>query len=219
MLHLKIGDSVVVKQNIQDPDSDICIGGWQGRISDIDTEKNLICIEWDSYTLKQMPNEFIEQSECDGLNWRRMFLETHTVETSQPRDKEEDVKSTIDYLNKKYFWLSFGEAGKRIAEVLNRKNNDDELTAYKAWEEYLTETLNFPFKAKIAEPQERGPLQSGDQVKVTGIELYDDLYGIIMQVYLGRRKYAFPLCDLDVIDQFSKNYQPVEDYKIWFANH
>ena len=219
MAYFKIGDSVVVKQNVQDPDSDFCIGGWQGRISDIETEKNLICIEWDSYTLKQMPNKFIEQSECDGLDWRRIFLETHEVEISQPRDKEEDVKYTVDYLNKKYFWLRFGEAGKRIDELLNRKNGDDELSAYKAWEQYLTETLIFPFKAKIAEPQEKGPFQSGDQVKVTELELVDDLYGIIMQVYSGRRKYAFPLCELDVIDQLSTNHQPVEDYKLWFANH
>jgi len=219
MLHLKTGDSVVVKQNVQDPDFDICIGGWQGRISDIETQKNLICIEWDSYTLKQMPSELIEQSEYDGLDWQRMFLKTHEVEPSQPRDTEDNVKSTIAYLHKKYFWLRFGEAGKRIAEVLNRKNSDDELTAYEAWEEYLFETLTFPFKAKIAEPQEKGPLESGEQVKVTEVEASDDLYGIIMQVYLGRRKYDFPLCELDAIEQLSTNHQPVEDYKIWFANH
>lgn len=49
--------------------------------------------------------------------------------------------------------------------------------------------------------------------------MHDDLYGIIMTVHLERRKYAFPLCELDVIDKLSINYQPVEDYKILFANH
>lgn len=219
MSYFRIGDSVVVNQNVHDPDSNICIGGWQGRISEINTQEDLICIEWDSYTLRRMQSEIIEQSEYNGLDWSRMFLQTDEVEISQPRDTKEDVKSTIAYLNNKYWWFGFGEEGKRIVAVLDKKNCENENHAYQAWEEYLTGVLDFPFKAEIAEPQEKGPLQSGDKVKVSGIELSDDLYGIIMTVHLGRRKYAFPLCELDVIDKLSTNYQPVQDYKIWFANH
>ncbi len=219
MPYLKIGDSVVVNQNVHDPDANICIGGWQGRISEIDTQENLICIEWDSYTLRRMPSEVIEQSEYNGLDWRRMFLQTDEIKKTQPRDTEEDVKSTLAFLNKEYRWFGFGEEGKRIVAVLNKVKCENENDAYHAWEEYLKEVLDFPFKAEIAEPQEKGPFQSGDQVKVSGIEMHDELYGIIMTVRLERRKYAFPLCELDVIDKISTNYQPVEDYKIWFANH
>jgi hypothetical protein len=39
MSYFKIGDSIVVKQNVHEPDSNICIGGWQGRISEINTQK------------------------------------------------------------------------------------------------------------------------------------------------------------------------------------
>jgi hypothetical protein len=182
-------------------------------------KKNIICIEWDSHTLREMPHEIIVQSEYNGLDWRRMFLQTDEVKICQPRDTKEDVKSTIDYLNKKYWWFGFGEEGKRIVEVLNKVNCENENHAYLAWEEYLKEVLDFPFKAEIAEPQEKGHFKSGDKVKVSGIEMYDDLYGIIMTVHLERCKYAFPLCELNVIDKLSTNYQPVEDYKIWFANH
>ena len=212
------GNSVVVNQNIHDPDFDICIEGWQGRISEIDTQANLICIEWDSFTLSQMPSEIIEQCEEEGWDWKRMFLQIDEVELTHPRDKKEDVKSTIDYLNKKYWWSSFGEEGKRIDAVLNRKDGEDEFSAFEAWEKYLTEVLDFPFKAVIARPQEKGQLQSGNKVKVWGTEGSEDLYGIIMNVHLGRRKHACPLCELEVMDKSSTNYQPIEDYKTWFAN-
>ena len=218
MSQFKIEDSVVVKQNVHDPDFNICIEGWQGRISEIDIQENLICIEWDSFTLSQMPSEIIEQCEEEGWDWKRMFLQIDEVELTHPRDKKEDVESAIDYLNKKYWWSSFGEGGKRIDAVLNRKDGEDEFSDFEAWEKYLTEVLNFPFKAIINKWQEKGPLRSGDKVKVWGVEGSEDLYGIIMRVHMRLRKYAIPLCELDIIDQLSTNYQPVEDYKTWFAN-
>jgi hypothetical protein len=48
--------------------------------------------------------------------------------------------------------------------------------------------------------------------------LVDDLYGVIVDLRHGRRKYAFPLCDLEVTDKHSPNYQIVRDYAVWFAN-
>ena len=57
-LNLKIGGSVKVKEGSMCPDSeDLCIGGWQGRISEIgedDDANDLICIRWDSITLKNI---------------------------------------------------------------------------------------------------------------------------------------------------------------------
>ena len=37
--NLKIGDSVIVKPNVKDPDLGIDIGGWQGRISEINADE------------------------------------------------------------------------------------------------------------------------------------------------------------------------------------
>ena len=39
-----------------------------------------------------------------------------------------------------------------------------------------------------------------------------------MSLRRERRKYVFPLCDLEVVDKSSSNYQPVKDYAVWFAN-
>ena len=75
----KTGDSVVVRQGTKEPDlEEFEIGGWQGRIVEIDTEsdkhKNLITIEWDSLTLKHIPSYYIEQSVKDGYDWQNTVL-------------------------------------------------------------------------------------------------------------------------------------------------
>ena len=59
---LKIDDSVKVKNGILCPDmEDLCIGGWQGRISEIaedDDDNTIVRIEWDSITLKNIPDYY-----------------------------------------------------------------------------------------------------------------------------------------------------------------
>ncbi|WP_161598646.1 MULTISPECIES: calcium-binding protein [Desulfonatronospira] len=93
-----------------------------------------------------------------------------------------------------------------------------QIHAFDAWERHLEEVLKLPFEAVVSEFQEKGLLQQVDKVKVHGFEGWDNLYGIIVSIRAGRRKYAVPLCDLEVIDRTSSNYQPVKDYAVWFAN-
>ena len=53
---LKIGNSVVVKQGTLDPDYQIDMGGWQGKITEIeksDDGQQLVGIKWDIITLKK----------------------------------------------------------------------------------------------------------------------------------------------------------------------
>ena len=214
----KAGDSVVVKPGMVDPDFGLEIGGWQGRILEEPGRDDLALIGWDSITLESMPGSVIEQSEEQGLDWTKMYLEAQEVELTSPRDTEEDVAGAINGLSKEYAWSYLGEQGKRIGKVLAEVDEDDEMATLDVWEEHLSESLVFPFEAEIAEYQDRGPLQAGDRVKVTGIGLVDELYGVIVDLRRGRRKYAFPLCDLEVKDENSPNYQIVRDYAVWFAN-
>ena len=56
-MKLKNGDSVIVKHGVKEPYlEEFEIGGWQGRVVEIDTNSDkdniLITIEWDSLTLK-----------------------------------------------------------------------------------------------------------------------------------------------------------------------
>jgi len=64
----------------------------------------------------------------------------------------------------------------------------------------------------------RRPLKFGNRLTVIDIEDFDDLYGIIVGVTYKKRRYSFPLCDLEVVDRNSENFIPVDDYSIWFAN-
>jgi hypothetical protein len=66
-MNVKIGDSVIVKPSVQDPDFGISVGGWQGRISKVFEDGKLICIDWDSLTLKDIPGSMIERCEEDGM--------------------------------------------------------------------------------------------------------------------------------------------------------
>ena len=216
--HLKVGDSVIVKPNIKDPDFGIDIGGWQGRISEISAEDNLICIDWDSMTLKNTPPSVIEKSEEEGWGWHQMYLAATEVERAEPRDTEEAVAEVVDRLETSYGWSSLGEEGKRIQEVLADIDPEDEWEVLEAWETYLGQHLRFPFKAEVSEFQERGPLQSGDRVNVHRIVDTDERYGILVDIRHGREEYVFPLCDLEATGRKSTNYSSLRPYVVWFAN-
>ena len=214
----KIGDSVKVKANVKDPDFDIYIEGWQGRISGIEEDGNLIHFKLDSLTLDKMPDPFIDQCEEDGLDWTEMVLEASELEVSKPRDTEKDVKKKIKELSRKHAYSYLGEQGKRIQKVLKNINPDNVWKNMEAWGNHFKNVLQFPFEAEVSEVQDDGPLDAGDKVKVVEVTDVDDLYGVIVKVRQGRKGYYFPLCDLEVCDKKSSNYTPVNDYAVWFAN-
>jgi hypothetical protein len=215
-----VGDSVVVKPGIQDPDFGVDIGGWQGRVTNVDLFAGnvLLSIEWDSQTLGNMPDEIIEQCEEEGLSWNVMNLADYEVEPARPRDSEQDAARAGEKIGGQHSWAWLGEEGRRIQKVLAGTNPDDIMAMLHAWEKHLADNLKFPFEAEVAEFQERGPLRTGDRVKVTGISLVDDLYGIVVHVRIGGQTFNFPLCDLEAIDKGSSNYEVALDYATWFAN-
>lgn len=81
---LKRGDSVAVKPGTLDPDLGVDIGGWQGRV--VEVEEDMVLIEWDSITLNQMPASVVEQCEEQGLDWRSIRLYTREVKTARSKD-------------------------------------------------------------------------------------------------------------------------------------
>lgn len=219
---LKIGDNVKVKKNVVDPDmKGLCIAGWQGRIVQIekdDVGKWVVDIRWDSITLQNMPEAVIEKCEEDGLDYTLCGLYADEVELAQPRDTEADAQKISDILEKSHSWSYLGKQGQRIQKILGHIEEGNPMAELDAWEFFLERNLSFPFDAKVSESQDEGPLRLGDKVKVKKIELTDDLYGIIVQVWHRKKKYAFPLCDLEVINKDSSNYQYIDDYCVWFAN-
>ena len=213
-----IGESVVVKPGVTDPDTGGNIGGWQGRISAILDEAEILTIQWDSLTLKSIPPAHIAWSEEEGLSWSEMNLSLDEVEPATARDTEGDVAAALKELESQTSWLYLGgEQGKRIQAIANRAAGHNELAVFRAWHAYLEEHLVFPFAATVMEYQ-RGPVHQGARVSVLAITFLDETYGTIVAVKHKNGVNELPLCDLKAMDAVAETRQLVEDYAMWFAN-
>ena len=223
-MNLEIGDIVIVKEGIKEPDTEgFELGGWQGRVIEIDTDPNdqnlsLITIEWDSLALAQLPKEYIQESEIEGLDWKAMTLYKSDLDISVSRDNKGKVKKMQDFLSEKYFWASHEETGDRISEILDGVNSKDEMKCLEKWSDFLGKELSFSVKATVVESENGWIIKDGDTVKIKSLTHIVDMYGIIAKITREGEKYEFPLCDLEVIDTKSKNYQLIDDYRIWFGN-
>jgi hypothetical protein len=216
----KIGQTVKVKNGVLCPDdSEFNLSGWTGRIIDlIEDEEPTIGIEFDSITLKNMPELYIKKSEKDGLDWSTIYLYVRDVEPTKSRDTDQDVKKIRDELEQRFGWISIGIEGELIQSVVNSANSFDQWDVLKAWKKYLKKNLQFPFETVIYENLGRSVLQQGDKLKVQGIELIDEDFGIIVACKKKREQHDFPLADLKVSEEKSKNAEMVQAYCTWFAN-
>jgi hypothetical protein len=222
-LNLNFGDSVAVIQGVKEPDlEEFEIGGWQGRVIEIDTnsDKNnvLISIDWDSLTLLQMPSDYIERSEIEGLDWSRMVLYDSDLEKSVPRDKKEIVKKAKEKLSDKFYWASLGQEGLRISKILHGVDPHNEMKCLQKWVEHLDKELTFPIHAIVSESEDNWLIKSGDRVLIKTLPHIVEMYGVIASIRLNGKKYELPLCNLEVIDKTLADFQLIDDYRIWFAN-
>ena len=115
-------------------------------------------------------------------------------------------------------------AGVKAGKAFERKIQE---WAKRDWMAWLSENLTFPFTATREEDDgdayfnegaADAPLRLGHTMQVLGLELDDDPCGIIVKVREKRRVGAVPLCDLEVKPKTNKNYWPVREYVVWFAN-
>ena len=222
-MNMKLGDSVIVKQGVKEPDlEEFELSGWQGRVSKIDTKSDkdniLITIEWDSLTLRQIPSYYIEHSEREGLDWKNMTLYESELELTTPRDKKENVKRTQSKLSDQHYWDSLGDEGTRISKVLNKVDPHDEMKCFQKWVEYLDKELTFPIQAIVSDSVHGWLIKTGDKVIIKSLPHIADMYGIIASIRLNGEKYEFPLCDLEAIDNSTADFQLIDDYRMWFAN-
>ena len=213
-----IGESVVVKTGVTDPDTGGDIGGWQGRIGAILDEAEILTIQWDSLTLKSIPPAHIAWSEEEGLSWSEMNLSLDEVEPAAARDTEDDVAAAVVELESQTSWFYLGgEQGQRIQAIVNRAEGHGELAVFRSWHAYLEEHLVFPFAAAVEEYQ-RGPVRQGTRVTVLAVTFLDETYGTIVTVKHKNGVNELPLCDLKATEADAETRQLVEDYAVWFAN-
>jgi hypothetical protein len=95
------------------------------------------------------------------------------------------------------------------------------------WMKWLGDHLVFPFEAKRMEDEDDAyftdiarhePFRLGHTMEVLGLSPEDDLYGIIAKVREENEIGTVPLCDLEVRPKHDKNFWPVREYAVWFAN-
>lgn len=216
---LKIGDTVKVKDDFIDPDCGADMSGWQGRITQLFPEEGTALIAFDSITLQNLPQEYIDDSEEEGLSWNEYGYDLTDLIKVQPRDTAADAAQTLKQLEEAlvHNYLYLGEEGKEIGRILQSVDPDGNLDPLSAWWEYLEQDLKFPFEAVVDEWQ-RGPLRSGEKVRVHGIEDADEHYGIIVKLRHGRKQYHLPLCELAAANENSREYGLIDLYRTWFAN-
>lgn len=98
---LKQGDSVRIKDDYTDPETNLNLKDWQGRIAEIDLEDNLVFIEWDSVTLKSINFEDIEKIDEQDLPWYGSEVHAKYVELCESRDTEEESEKVFEEINDK----------------------------------------------------------------------------------------------------------------------
>jgi hypothetical protein len=86
------------------------------------------------------------------------------------------------------------------------------------WFEYLKTNLIFPFQACF---NEGGTAIFGyrELVKVTKIVDFVDMYGLLVEVKKGRKKYVVPICELDVKDEESENFKLIDAFMEWWCSY
>lgn len=244
-MNLKIGDSVIVNEGVNDPDfNDFSIGGWQGRIIHIsDDEANpLIEIEWDSLTLKQIPQEFIINAHDSWTDFTSMNLNVDEIEVTTPRDSEADAESIRNELHKKHPFISVDQQEKNIFEILSNPDssvNEDNLETYLL---HLKKTIEYPclltgsedfaweepyllggWDKKEYEKLKKTQPSYTDIFELIGFDetLEEDGRGLFVTVkrISDRKKFTLPLWDLKATDKQSGNYLLISDYSFWMTNY
>lgn len=217
-MKLKIGNSVRVKDGVMDGEfPEFALGGYQGRIADIskdDTGMVLISVEWDSLSLRQLPNSYIEQSIEAELDWSINVFGDDQLEIVTPRDKEVDVEHALADLESLHWWDGL-EYKTQICSVLDGCDPADDEECGKAWHQHLSQQLILPTKMIMSEEAVAvGKYKPNSLISVVSLHDYDSLGGIMVGTEDGTE---IPLCDLLPLENAPQNQvELLLSYTEWF---
>jgi hypothetical protein len=137
------------------------------------------------------------------------------------------LPSTATNANDESAWdLNESDKGNLPAsdEAWERKYEEWQQRDWMAW---LSEHLTFPFTVTREEDEDdayfqegaaRAPFRLGHTMKIKRLVEDDVDMGIIVQVTEKGKTGEVPLGDLKVKPKTDKNYWPVREYVVWFAN-
>ena len=105
--HYEVGHFVVVKKGVPDPDYNIEIGGWRGKIYDIESAADpVLSIEWDHETQRKMGASMIKACEKDDLDHTKMSLLASEVEPEMPAEKEDKNRILLKTMTQETYMLA-----------------------------------------------------------------------------------------------------------------
>jgi len=121
---MKIGDCVKIKKGILDSDFEkYDMSGWQGRIIEIDHVDGIQYeIELDSFTLKEIPRQYIYDSLDDGSDYAIMYVNSLDVEKAEPCDTVDEVRAVRKKMNEKLDYISVLDDEENITNLLSACN-------------------------------------------------------------------------------------------------
>ena len=220
---LRIGESVRAKKGVKNPqNAKFSVAGWQGRVVSFENKDNKdeinVGIQWDSETLRNIPEVDILYAVEHGLDYTGMFLAMTDLEKAEPRDTLQEIEQVIAELNFRYRWAELGGEGNRIRKVLEGTSERDVWACFEAWQSYLTRRLTLPMEAKYTETDSDSGIKEGEMVTILAFEDIDDLQGLMVNVKCKQKKMQIPLVDLAGTDE-SEQSEALKDYAVWFANY
>lgn len=208
------GQSVKIAKNAYDEDSDLPIGGLQGRVESIyygdDDLEILYEIELDSISLNKLPLEYVEEMVKEEEDFQNFEITEANLKKCQSRDSEDDTKGAFRVLFHKYNWYVETEATqKRLQSILLQKT--DHLD-WENWQLFLEQKLKFPVAA-----QSRGMMEfkRGEKLKITRLAGYNEEVGLIADVQYRKRPGNYPLFDLMPVAKNKDLRQIFDDYLTW----
>jgi hypothetical protein len=84
------------------------------------------------------------------------------------------------------------------------------------WYSYLSDTLQFPFKARCIVRRATSPLEPGEEVEVVGMAPDEECeHDMLVLIRWKRRQLAVPLMQLEGVQVDEETQQAIEDWHYW----
>jgi Calcium binding len=164
-----------------------------------------------------MSSSLIRRCELQEISWTETTLSAQDVEAAVIYDTKEERATTIATLTSWYSWWNWNpEQVRRIQQVVKRTVDHELFAPDRTWHAYLEEHLVVPFVANVVEDL-RGPVQQGEEGKVTNVFFLDETHGTIVSFRQKRRLYHLPLYALQAPSADAQTQQLINDYAIWFS--
>ena len=145
-----------------------------------------------------------------------MYLLEDEVVLADPRGIEEDRLAVINRLEIEHAWPHLGAQGRRIREVQQGIDLDNERAAHQAWDAYLRKHIKLPLEASVIEVLDIDDLDMDDIVYVIVFAPLDEFEGVMVQVKRREWQGVVPLLDLEPTKSRSANYRVLDDYLVWY---